>query len=60
MGIAIPEALAGGNHEMVRRWRRRMALKKTLENRPDLLAKIEISEEDREVLAEFGWQDDPD
>ena len=60
MGIAIPEALAGGNHEVVRRWRRRMALKKTLENRPDLLAKIEISEEDREILAEFGWQDDLD
>jgi tRNA (guanine37-N1)-methyltransferase len=58
MGVSIPEALAGGNHETVRRWRRRMALKKTLENRPDLLEKIEISEEDREILAEFGWQGD--
>lgn len=58
MGIPIPEALAGGNHEVVRRWRRRMALKKTLENRPDLLEKIEISDEDREILAEFGWQGD--
>jgi tRNA (guanine37-N1)-methyltransferase len=58
MGVAIPEALAGGNHETVRRWRRRMALKKTLENRPDLLEKIEISEEDREILAEFGWVGD--
>jgi tRNA (guanine37-N1)-methyltransferase len=56
MGIAIPEALAGGNHEEVRRWRRRMALKKTLENRPDLLEKIDISDEDREILAELGWQ----
>jgi len=55
MGIAIPEALAGGDHDAVRRWRRRMALKKTLENRPDLLERIEISEEDREILAEFGW-----
>jgi tRNA (guanine37-N1)-methyltransferase len=58
MGVPIPEALAGGNHETVRRWRRRMALKKTLENRPDLLEKIEISEEDREILAELGWQGD--
>jgi tRNA (guanine37-N1)-methyltransferase len=58
MGMAIPEALAGGNHETVRRWRRRMALKKTLENRPDLLEKIEISDEDREILAEFGWRGD--
>jgi tRNA (guanine37-N1)-methyltransferase len=58
MGIAIPEALAGGNHETIRRWRRRMALKKTLENRPDLLEKIEISDEDREILAELrGYGD---
>jgi tRNA (guanine37-N1)-methyltransferase len=58
MGMAIPEALAGGNHETVRRWRRRMALKKTLENRPDLLERIEISEEDREILAQLrGYPD---
>jgi tRNA (guanine37-N1)-methyltransferase len=56
MGVSIPEALAGGNHEEIRRWRRRMALKKTLENRPDLLEKIDISDEDREILAELGWQ----
>src|ERR1700722_7297515 len=53
MGMSIPEALSGGNHEAIRRWRRRMALKKTLENRPDLLEKIEITEEDREILAEL-------
>jgi tRNA (guanine37-N1)-methyltransferase len=58
MGVAIPEALAGGNHETIRRWRRRMALKKTLENRPDLLEKIEIGDEDREILAELrGYGD---
>ena len=58
MGIMIPEALAGGNHEAIRRWRRRMALKKTLENRPDLLERIEITEEDREILAELrGYQE---
>jgi tRNA (guanine37-N1)-methyltransferase len=53
MGMSIPEALSGGNHEAIRRWRRRMALKKTLENRPDLLERIEITEEDREILAEL-------
>jgi tRNA (guanine37-N1)-methyltransferase len=52
-GVMIPEALSGGNHEAIRRWRRRMALKKTLENRPDLLEKIEITDEDREILAEL-------
>ncbi len=57
MGVAIPEAIYGGNHEVIRRWRRRMALEKTLRNRPDLLEKIEISDEDREILEELraGW-----
>jgi tRNA (guanine37-N1)-methyltransferase len=58
MGVSIPEALSGGNHESIRRWRRRMALKKTLENRPDLLEKIEITDEDREILAELrGYEE---
>jgi tRNA (guanine37-N1)-methyltransferase len=60
MGVSIPEVLAGGNHDTVRRWRRRMALRKTLQNRPDLLQGIELSEEDREILAEFGWQENWD
>jgi tRNA (guanine37-N1)-methyltransferase len=55
MGVSIPEVLSGGNHDTVRRWRRRMALKKTMENRPDLFQKINLSDEDREILAEFGW-----
>ncbi|WP_353070855.1 tRNA (guanosine(37)-N1)-methyltransferase TrmD [Tunturiibacter gelidiferens] len=57
MGTMIPEALSGGNHEVIRRWRRRMALKKTLENRPDLLERIEITDEDREILAELRGGD---
>jgi tRNA (guanine37-N1)-methyltransferase len=60
MGLPIPEALSGGNHETVRRWRRRMALRKTLQNRPDLIRGIELSDEDREILAEFGWQENWD
>jgi tRNA (guanine37-N1)-methyltransferase len=53
MGMKVPDALSGGDHEFVRRWRRRMALKKTLENRPDLLEKIDLGEEDRQILAEL-------
>jgi len=50
MGMVIPEALAGGNHEEVRRWRRRMSLAKTLRNRPDLLKDAVLTAEDREYL----------
>lgn len=53
MGVTIPDALSGGNHEVVRRWRRRMALAKTLQNRPDLLEGIAFSDEDREILEEL-------
>jgi tRNA (guanine37-N1)-methyltransferase len=37
-GWTVPEVLLNGNHEEIRRWRHRMALEKTLRNRPDLLA----------------------
>lgn len=53
MGMEIPETLLGGNHDAIRRWRRRMALEKTLRNRPELLEQAELSEEDRETLAEL-------
>ncbi len=56
MGMLVPEALAGGDHEAVRRWRRRMALEKTLRNRPDLLEKIDLADEDREILEELREQ----
>src|SRR5215469_3683060 len=34
-GWRVPEVLAGGNHDEIRRWRRRKALEKTVKNRPD-------------------------
>jgi tRNA (guanine37-N1)-methyltransferase len=53
-GMPVPEVLLEGNHEQIRRWRRRMALEKTLRNRPDLLDQVALSEEDRKWLAELG------
>src|ERR1700689_2668970 len=49
-GLTVPEVLSSGNHEQIRRWRREQALKKTLRNRPDLLADAELSAEDRSFL----------
>src|ERR1700733_4407179 len=45
-GMAVPEVLASGNHEEIRLWRRRTALRKTLRNRPDLLRGITLGDED--------------
>ena len=53
-GMAVPEVLIGGNHEQIRRWRRGKALEKTLRNRPDLLERQPLSEEDRKMLAGIG------
>ena len=36
-GMPVPEVLVNGNHDEIRKWRRRSALRKTLRNRPDLL-----------------------
>ncbi len=52
-GIAVPEALMSGNHEEIRRWRRRRALEKTLRNRPDLLEGAVLAEEDKKFLREL-------
>src|SRR4029077_10451568 len=53
-GMAVPEVLVGGNHEQIRKWRRRKALEKTFRNRPDLLEQQPLSEEDKKFLAEMG------
>jgi tRNA (guanine37-N1)-methyltransferase len=53
-GMAVPHVLASGNHDEIRRWRRRSALEKTLRNRPDLLEQVALSEEDRELLSQIA------
>ncbi len=50
---AAPDVLLSGDHEKIRRWRRRTALAKTARNRPDLLQSAELSDEDREFLKEI-------
>lgn len=52
-GITVPDILLSGNHELIRRWRRKESLRKTRALRPDLLAAIELTKEDRKLLAEL-------
>jgi tRNA (guanine37-N1)-methyltransferase len=52
-GMQVPELLVNGNHEEIRRWRRRQALAKTLRNRPELLDRVTLSVEDRRLLEEI-------
>jgi tRNA (guanine37-N1)-methyltransferase len=52
-GMAVPEVLVNGNHEEIRRWRRRTALAKTVRNRPELLDQGALNDEDRDWLTEI-------
>jgi tRNA (guanine37-N1)-methyltransferase len=49
-GAGVPAALLSGNHERIRRWRRWAALRKTRDERPDLFARLTLSDEDRALL----------
>jgi len=50
-GMPVPEVLLQGNHEEIRRWRRRKALEKTRRFRPDLLRQVALTEEEQDWLA---------
>jgi tRNA (guanine37-N1)-methyltransferase len=52
-GMVVPEVLLNGNHERIRHWRRTTALLKTLRNRPDLIERAALTEEDKELLAQI-------
>ena len=52
-GCGIPPVLISGNHEEIRKWRRRKALEKTLETRPDLLGRARLDPEEEAILSEL-------
>jgi len=49
-GAGVPEALLSGDHARIARWRRRQALLRTRERRPDLFEKLRLSPEDLRLL----------
>ena len=51
-GMKVPEVLLSGDHEKVRRWRRKESLRRTLLRRPELLERAHLSEEDKRLLQE--------
>lgn len=56
-GWSVPEVLLSGNHADVAKWRRLQNLLLTARRRPDLMASLELTAEEREWLAlELGEQ----
>jgi tRNA (guanine37-N1)-methyltransferase len=52
-GRKVPDVLLSGHHADVRRWRKKAALARTLERRPDLLPDAALDDEDRVLLDEI-------
>jgi tRNA (guanine37-N1)-methyltransferase len=53
-GWRVPEVLLSGDHGRIARWRRREALRRTLTRRPDLLATVPMTREEREWMDEMA------
>ena len=57
-GREIPQILTSGNHEKVRQWRRKQALRRTRERRPDMYEKLDLSsKQDKKLLKEMEAED---
>jgi tRNA (guanine37-N1)-methyltransferase len=54
LGARVPEVLVSGDHEEVSRWRRREALRRTFERRPDLLPGADLDDEERALVARWS------
>lgn len=52
-GMSVPGVLLSGNHSEISRWRKKQAIKATLEKRPDLLERYTLSDKDRELFDEI-------
>lgn len=55
----VPETLRSGDHALIHRWRRAMAIARTAELRPDLLERRGVSREESLLLSEFNISVDP-
>ena len=55
-GLDVPEVLLSGNHQEVARWRRQQSLLRTLQRRPELLDKAQLTDEDVKYLESLGYQ----
>jgi tRNA (guanine37-N1)-methyltransferase len=58
--LGVPPVLLSGHHAEVERWRRREALRRTLERRPDLLATAQLTDAERAAIGSLGGPDEAD
>lgn len=59
-GHGVPAVLLEGNHRVIEQWRRQQALRRTVERRPDLLAKTHLQPEDRKFIESLAARPEED
>ena len=55
-GVKVPEVLTSGNHAKIKQWRLKMSLKRTRDQRPDLLAARSLTKEEARLLKELDTE----
>ena len=58
-GDKVPDILYSGNHEAIKKWRKKQSLLLTKEHRPDLFEKYELSKSDKKLLEETKSDSQP-
>jgi tRNA (guanine37-N1)-methyltransferase len=53
LGMEVPEVLLSGNHEEIRRWRRKESIRRTILRRPDLMERFQPAKEDSLLIREL-------
>ncbi|MGQ7408141.1 tRNA (guanosine(37)-N1)-methyltransferase TrmD [Streptococcus suis] len=59
-GMVVPDVLMSGHHENIRKWRLEQSLRKTMERRPDLLEKYEMTAEEEEIFQKIKAEVSPE
>ena len=52
-GYCVPDVLLSGNHKNIEDWKKEESLKTTLDKRPDLLKKVNLSKEENKILSKI-------
>jgi tRNA (guanine37-N1)-methyltransferase len=55
-GVKVPEVLTSGNHAKIKQWRLKMSLKRTRDQRPDLLAARPLTKVEARLLKELDTE----
>ena len=52
-GMKVPDVLLGGNHAQIEHWRRRKMIERTMDKRPEMFDRLDLSESDGRLLEEI-------